>query len=229
MATHYRIVLLRHGQSIWNLENRFTGWADVPLTRHGCAEAQQAAHWLLDEGYTFDLAFISVLQRAAHTLDILLSEMNLRSIPMVQAWQLNERHYGALQGLDKAETALRLGQGRVLSWRRSFAGRPPALEWDDHRHPRFDARYAALDRRLLPCTESLQDTLARVLPLWQDQILPVVYSGRRVLVVAHGNSLRALVTYLDQIPDAQIPGLNIPTGLPLVYELDENLQPVRRY
>ncbi len=228
MNTCHRIVFLRHGQSIWNLENRFTGWTDVPLTEQGRAEARQAARWLAEGGCTFDLAFTSVLRRSVETLDILLPVMNLQAIPVVQDWQLNERHYGALQGLNKAEMALRLGQDRVTYWRRSFDGRPPALEWDDRRHPRFDDRYAFLSRSLLPRTESLQDTLARVLPVWQNRILPAVRAGQQVLVVAHGNSLRALVTYLDQIPDEQVPGVNIPTGRPLAYELDENHHPISR-
>ncbi len=225
----YRLVLLRHGQSIWNLENRFTGWTDVDLTGQGRQEAHQAAALLSRAGFTFDLAFTSVLQRAIESLEILLQDMRLAGIPCRQAWELNERHYGALQGLNKAETARRLGQALVMSWRRSYAARPPGLEWDDHRHPRFDRRYAALPPEKLPGTESLQDTTLRLLPYWQTAIAPAIRSGRQVLIVAHGNSLRALIQHLEHIPEAQVPALNVPTGIPLIYEFDVDLQPIRRY
>jgi 2,3-bisphosphoglycerate-dependent phosphoglycerate mutase len=225
----YRLVLLRHGQSLWNLENRFTGWMEVDLTEMGRQEAHQAAARLLAAGFTFDLAFTSVQQRAIETLEILLQEMQRTSIPVEQAWELNERHYGALQGLNKAETALRLGTRRVMDWRRSYASRPPGLEWDDHRHPRFDSRYAALPPDKLPRSESLKDTVERLLPCWQTRIAPAVRSGQQVLVVAHGNSLRALIQYLERIPEIQVPALNVPTGIPLIYELDVDLAPIRRY
>ena len=225
----YPLVLLRHGQSAWNRENRFTGWTDVDLTEKGRAEARLAARRLAEAGFSFDLAFTSVLQRAIDTLWIVLEEMQLEGIPTVQRWELNERHYGALQGLSKAETARRLGEKWVMSWRRSYAARPPALEWDDQRHPRFDRRYAALPAEALPRTESLADTERRLLPCWQAEIAPALQAGRRVLVSAHGNSLRALVRYLEDVPEADVPGINIPTGAPLVYELDVDLRPIRRY
>ena len=223
-----RFVLLRHGQSQWNLENRFTGWTDVPLTRQGRQEACQAARRLLKAGYTFDIAYTSVLQRAYETLQIVLTEMGLETIPVVRLWELNERHYGALQGLNKAETALRYGEPLVMSWRRSYAARPPALETDDPRHPRFDPLYAGLSTEQLPATESLQDTEQRLLPCWQGVILPAILSGARLLLVAHSNSLRALVRCLDQIPEQDVPALNIPTGIPLVYRIDGVRQPVRQ-
>ena len=218
-------VLLRHGQSQWNQENRFTGWTDVPLTDQGRLEARQAARLLLEAGFSFDIAYTSVLQRAVETLQIVLAELGQSSIPVLRLWELNERHYGALQGLDKAETALRLGEPLVMSWRRSYAARPPALEPDDPRHPRFDPLYAALRADQLPATESLQDTEKRLLPCWQRGILPAIQSGQRLLLVAHSNSLRALVRYLDRIPEQDVPALNIPTGLPLVYEIDPGGQP----
>jgi len=227
LTNGYRFVLLRHGQSQWNLENRFTGWTDVPLTEKGRMEAHQAAHLLLEAGFSFDIAYTSLLQRAHETLQIVLSEMGLETIPLVRLWELNERHYGALQGLNKAETALQLGEPLVMSWRRSYAVRPPALELDDPRHPRFDPLYAALAAEKLPATESLQDTEARLLPCWQQVILPAILSGQRSLLVAHSNSLRALVRYLDHIPEPEVPALNIPTGLPLVYEIDPRGRPAR--
>jgi len=223
------LVLLRHGQSLWNLENRFTGWTEIDLTETGRQEAHQAAARLLHAGITFDLAFTSVQQRAIETLEIVMHDMRLASIPAVQAWELNERHYGALQGLNKADTAVRLGTRRVMDWRRSYASRPPALEWDDRRHPRFDPRYAALPPEKLPRTESLQDTALRLLPFWQASIAPALRAGRQVIVVAHGNSLRALVKYLDNVSEEDILSLNIPTGIPLVYELDEELRPLKHY
>jgi 2,3-bisphosphoglycerate-dependent phosphoglycerate mutase len=227
LSTGHRFVLLRHGQSQWNLENRFTGWTDVPLTDQGRQEARQAARLLLEACLSFDIACTSVLQRAEETLQIVLAEMGLSSIPVVRLWQLNERHYGALQGLNKAETALQLGEPLVMSWRRSYADRPPALEPDDPRHPRFDPLYAALSAAELPATESLKDTEERLLPCWQRVILPTILSGKRLLLVAHSNSLRALVRYLDQIPEQDVPALNIPTGLSLVYETDLSGRPVQ--
>jgi 2,3-bisphosphoglycerate-dependent phosphoglycerate mutase len=226
-SPEHHFVLLRHGQSQWNLENRFTGWTDVPLTEKGRLEARQAAHLLLEAGYTFDIAYTSLLQRAHETLQIVLAEMGLETIPVVQLWELNERHYGALQGLNKAETALQLGEPLVMSWRRSYTVRPPALEPDDPRHPRFDPLYAAFAAEKLPATESLQDTEARLLPCWQRVILPAILSAQRVLLVAHSNSLRALVRYLDHIPEQEVPALNIPTGLPLVYEINPRGRPAR--
>lgn len=225
----YTLVLLRHGQSTWNLENRFTGWTDVGLTEQGEREAHEAGRLLREGGYTFDLAYTSVLKRAIKTLWIVLEEMELEWIPVVRAWQLNERHYGALQGLNKAEMAVKFGEEQVKLWRRSYDIRPPALEPDDPRHPRFDRRYASLSEAELPSTECLKDTVNRMLPYWHSTIAPAVKSGQRVLITAHGNSLRALVKYLDQISDEDIVGLNIPTGIPLVYELDDNLRPLKSY
>jgi 2,3-bisphosphoglycerate-dependent phosphoglycerate mutase len=225
----YTLVLLRHGQSTWNLENRFTGWTDVGLTDQGREEALNAGSLLRDEGYTFDIAYTSVLKRALQTLWIVLEQMDLEWIPVVNAWQLNERHYGALQGLNKAETAKKFGDAQVKLWRRSYDVPPPALELNDERHPRFDRRYASLKPEQLPATESLKITLERVLPYWHEILGPAVQTGQRILVVAHGNSLRAMVKYLDGISDADIPGLNIPTGIPLVYELDDALRPLKHY
>jgi 2,3-bisphosphoglycerate-dependent phosphoglycerate mutase len=225
----YKLVLVRHGQSTWNLENRFTGWTDVGLTELGRSEALEAGRLLKEGGYGFDVAYTSVLRRAIQTLWIVLEEMNLEWIPVVRAWQLNERHYGALQGLNKAETAEKFGEAQVKAWRRSYDVPPPALEWDDERHPRFDPRYATLTPEELPATESLKITLERVLPYWHSTLAPEIKSGRRVMIAAHGNSIRAMVKYLDDISDADIPELNIPTGLPLVYELDESLRPIKSY
>lgn len=225
----YKLVLVRHGQSLWNLENRFTGWTDVGLTEQGRAEALEAGRLLKDGGYVFDMAFTSVLRRAIQTLWIILEEMNLEWIPVFNAWQLNERHYGALQGLNKAEMAEKYGEAQVKIWRRSYDVPPPALDWNDERHPRFDPRYASLPPEQLPATESLKITLERVLPYWHSTLAPAIQSGRRVLIAAHGNSLRALVKYLDDISDADIPELNIPTGIPLVYELDRDLKPLKSY
>lgn len=225
----YTLVLLRHGQSTWNLENRFTGWTDVGLTPQGEAEAHEAGRLLRAEGYTFDVAFTSVLKRAIKTLWIVLEEMELEWIPVHNSWRLNERHYGALQGLNKAEMAAKYGEAQVKIWRRSYDVPPPALDWDDPRHPRFDRRYAALKPEELPACESLKDTLQRVLPYWHSTIAPAIRSGQRVLISAHGNSLRALVKHLDNISDQEIVELNIPTGIPLVYELDEDLQPLQHY
>ncbi|HJS17624.1 MAG TPA: 2,3-diphosphoglycerate-dependent phosphoglycerate mutase [Anaerolineales bacterium] len=225
----YKLVLVRHGQSTWNLENRFTGWTDVGLTDLGRSEALEAGRLLKEGGYVFDVAYTSVLRRAIQTLWIVLQQMNLEWIPVINAWQLNERHYGALQGLNKVETAEKFGEAQVKVWRRSYDTPPPALELDDERHPRFDPRYASLSPEDLPATESLKITLERVLPYWHSTLVPEINLGKRVLVAAHGNSIRALVKYLDNISDADITELNIPTGLPLVYELDKDLKPIKSY
>jgi 2,3-bisphosphoglycerate-dependent phosphoglycerate mutase len=225
----FKLVLLRHGQSAWNLENRFTGWTDVGLTDQGRAEAATAGRLLKEGGYVFDVAFTSVLRRAIQTLWIVLQEMNLEWIPVTNAWQLNERHYGALQGLNKSEMAEKYGEAQVKLWRRSYDVPPPPLDWTDERHPRFDPRYASLTPEQLPATESLKITLERVLPYWHSTLAPTIQSGKRVLISAHGNSIRALVKYLDHISDADITELNIPTGIPLVYELDESLKPITHY
>jgi 2,3-bisphosphoglycerate-dependent phosphoglycerate mutase len=225
----HTLVLLRHGQSEWNLENRFTGWTDVGLTEQGRAEAVGAGRLLKEEGYVFDLAYTSYLRRAIQTLWIALEEMQLEWIPVINAWELNERHYGALQGLNKAETAKKFGDAQVKLWRRSYDVPPPALAWDDERHPRFDPRYAALGPDQLPATESLKITLERVLPYWHSDLAPAIKTGKRILVSAHGNSLRAMVKYLDGISDTEIPELNIPTGIPLVYELDDELNVLKHY
>jgi 2,3-bisphosphoglycerate-dependent phosphoglycerate mutase len=225
----YKLVLVRHGQSVWNLENRFTGWTDVGLTGQGRAEALEAGKLLKQEGYVFDAAYTSVLRRAILTLWIVLEEMNLEWIPVTNAWQLNERHYGNLQGLNKAEMAEKFGDAQVKIWRRSYDVPPPALEWDDERHPHFDPRYASLTPEELPATESLKITLERVLPYWHSTLVPEIRSGKRLIVAAHGNSIRALVKYLDNISDTDIPELNIPTGLPLVYELDGDMKAIKSY
>jgi 2,3-bisphosphoglycerate-dependent phosphoglycerate mutase len=229
MEAKYKLVLVRHGQSTWNLENRFTGWTDVGLTEQGEGEAHTAGQLLRDNKYTFDLAYTSVLKRAIQTLWIVLQEMGLEWIPVFNAWQLNERHYGALQGLNKAETAKEYGEAQVKIWRRSYDVPPPALEWDDPRHARFDPRYADLSKGQLPATESLKITLERVLPFWHTTIAPVIKTGEHLLIAAHGNSLRAMVKYLDNVSDDEITELNIPTGIPLVYELDADLKPVTHY
>ena len=222
----HTLVLLRHGQSTWNLENRFTGWTDVGLTGRGEAEAVEAGRLIREEGLEFDQVFTSVLHRAIKTLWIALEEMDRMYLPVENSWRLNERHYGALQGLNKAETAERHGADQVQLWRRSYDVRPPALAMDDERHPRFDSRYAGLPESDLPSSECLKDTVDRFLPYWHETIVPAIRSGRRVLIVAHGNSLRALVMYLDGISESEIVGLNIPTGVPLVYELDRELRPL---
>ncbi len=225
-----QLVLLRHGESEWNKANRFTGWTDVDLTPTGIDEAVRAGRRLKNAGFGFDIAYTSVLKRAIRTLWLVLDVLDLMWVPVEKTWRLNERHYGALQGLNKAETARLRGEAVVHAWRRSFAARPPALERDDPRFPGHDPRYRDVPPELLPTTESLEDTLKRVLPYWQGTIVPALQAGKRVLVVAHGNSLRALVTYLDGIPEEAVPGLHIPTGVPRVYELDESsLQPRRRY
>ncbi len=229
MDTVYKLVLLRHGQSTWNLENRFTGWTDVGLTPQGEEEAHTSGKALAQNGFTFDIAYTSVLRRAVKTLWIVMEEMGLEWLPVINAWQLNERHYGALQGLNKAEMAAKYGDAQVKLWRRSYDVPPPALDLDDERHPRFDRRYASLPPEQLPRCEALKDTVARMLPYWHSTIAPVVKSGKRVLISAHGNSLRALVKYLDNISDEAIPELNIPTGIPLVYELSAELRPMKSY
>ena len=225
----YKIVLLRHGESTWNKENRFTGWTDVDLSEKGCGEARRAGEVLRAEGFTFDVAFTSVLKRAIRTLWFVQDELDLMWIPTTKAWQLNERHYGALQGLNKAETAAQFGDEQVLVWRRSYDTPPPVLTPDDERYPGRDPRYAGLSQAELPLTESLKETVARVIPYWHTEIVPVVKAGQKVVIAAHGNSLRALVKYLDGMSEEAIIKLNIPTGVPLVYELDENLKPIKSY
>ena len=225
----YKFVLLRHGESLWNLENRFTGWTDVDLTENGRREAQAAGELLKREGFGFDIAYTSVLKRAIRTLWITLDALDEMWIPVVHSWRLNERHYGALQGLDKAETARKFGEQQVLIWRRAYAVAPDPLPRDDPRWPGDDPRYRHLKPEQIPATECLKDTVARVLPFWNDSIAPAIKRGRRVIVAAHGNSLRALVKYLDDMSEDAILGLNIPTARPLVYELDENLKPIRSY
>jgi 2,3-bisphosphoglycerate-dependent phosphoglycerate mutase len=224
-----KLVLIRHGESEWNRENRFTGWTDVDLSEKGRQEAQEGGRLLKDGGYVFDVAYTSVLKRAIRTLWIVLDELDQMWIPVHPSWRLNERHYGALQGLNKAETAAKFGEDQVKIWRRSYDIPPPPLTPDDERYPGRDPRYKELSDRELPLTECLKDTVARFLPYWHETIAPAVRSGKRVLIVAHGNSLRALVKYLDNISDEEIVGLNIPTGIPLVYELDATLKPERRY
>jgi 2,3-bisphosphoglycerate-dependent phosphoglycerate mutase len=221
------LILLRHGESLWNRENRFTGWTDVDLSETGKNEALEAGRLLKQEGRLFDLAFTSVLKRAIRTLNIVLEEMDLEWIPVVKSWRLNERHYGALQGLNKAETAARYGEGQVKLWRRSYDVPPPDLTPEDTRYPGHELKYRDLSAAELPLAESLKDTAARVMPFWHDEIAPAIRQGKRVLIAAHGNSMRALVMYLDRISGTEIVGLNIPTGIPLLYELDEALQPLR--
>jgi 2,3-bisphosphoglycerate-dependent phosphoglycerate mutase len=225
----YKVVLLRHGESTWNKENRFTGWTDVDLSDRGREEAREAGRLLKEGGYLFDVAYTSVLIRAIRTLGIVLDVLGQLWIPVVKSWRLNERHYGALQGLNKAETAAKHGEAQTKIWRRSYDIPPPPLSADDERHPGRDPRYAALDSAELPLTESLKTTVDRFLPYWLETIAPAIRSGKRVLLAAHGNSLRALVKHLDQISEADIVELNIPTGIPLVYELDANLKPLRHY
>jgi 2,3-bisphosphoglycerate-dependent phosphoglycerate mutase len=224
-----KLVLVRHGESTWNKENRFTGWTDVELSDKGRQEAKEGGEVLKREGYTFDVAYTSVLKRAIRTLWTVLDEMDLMWIPVHRTWRLNERHYGALQGLNKAETAEKFGEQQVKIWRRSYDVPPPALTPDDPRFPGNDPRYANLTKEELPLTECLKDTVARFLPYWHETIAPAVKSGQKVLIAAHGNSLRALVKYLDNVSEADIVELNIPTGMPLVYELDDNLKPLKRY
>jgi len=225
----YKLVLVRHGESTWNLENRFTGWTDVDLTPTGLDQAKNAGRLLRAEGYEFDLAYTSVLKRATRTLWHCLDEMDRTWLPVTHSWRLNERHYGALQGLNKTDMAKQYGDAQVLIWRRSYDTPPPALEPTDARCERADLRYQGLEPGQVPLTECLKDTVARVLPFWNDTIAPSILAGKRILVAAHGNSIRALVKYLDNISDADIVGLNIPNGIPLVYELDAQLKPLRNY
>ena len=225
----YKIVLLRHGESTWNKENRFTGWTDVDLSEKGVEEAKEAARLLIEEGYTFDIAYTSVLKRGIRTLWIVLDKMDLMWIPVHRSWRLNERHYGALQGFYKAKMAAEIGEEQVLIWRRSYDIPPPALKTSDPRYPGNDKRYNGLKVEELPLAECLKDTVERVLPYWHETIVPSIKSGKRVLVSAHGNSLRALVKYLDNVPEGEIVKLNIPTGIPLVYELDEKFKPTNHY
>jgi 2,3-bisphosphoglycerate-dependent phosphoglycerate mutase len=225
----YRLVLIRHGESTWNLENRFTGWTDVDLTPTGIEQAKTSGRLLRDEGWEFDLCYTSVLKRATRTLWHCLDEMDRTWLPVVHSWRLNERHYGALQGLNKAETARKFGDEQVLIWRRSYDVPPPPLEPDDPRCERGDIRYARLAPGQVPLTECLKDTVGRVLPFWKEAMAPAISAGKQVLVAAHGNSIRALVKYLDDISDSDIVGLNIPNGIPLVYELDAGLRPIRHY
>jgi 2,3-bisphosphoglycerate-dependent phosphoglycerate mutase len=225
----HKVVLLRHGESVWNKENRFTGWTDVGLSEKGVAEAGSAGRLLREEGYSFDIAYTSVLKRAIKTLDIVLEEMDLVWLPVNKCWRLNERHYGALQGLNKAEMAAKYGDKQVLIWRRSYDVRPPALTVDDERYSGNDPRYACMEKAEVPLTECLKDTVARCVPYWNDEIVPCVRSGKNVLVAAHGNSLRALIKHIDGIGDQEIVELNIPTGIPLVYEFDDEMRPLRHY
>jgi 2,3-bisphosphoglycerate-dependent phosphoglycerate mutase len=225
----HKLVLLRHGESIWNKENLFTGWVDVDLSEKGVEEATEAGHLLKKEGFVFDIAFTSVLKRAIRTLWIVLDEMDMMWIPVYRSWRLNERHYGSLQGLNKSEMAEKYGDEQVLVWRRSYATPPPGLDKTDKWYPGKDPRYNDVPENELPLSECLKDTVERFLPYWLNEIAPVVQSGKRVLIAAHGNSLRALVKYLDNIPDEAIVKLNIPTGIPLVYELDDNLKPLKNY
>ncbi|NTU59040.1 MAG: 2,3-diphosphoglycerate-dependent phosphoglycerate mutase [Chlorobiaceae bacterium] len=224
-----KLVLLRHGESQWNRENRFTGWVDIDLSDKGREEAKAAGQLLKDEGFVFDVAYTSVLKRAIRTLWSVLDAMDLMWIPVTKSWRLNERHYGALQGLNKAETAQQHGDEQVLIWRRSYDTPPPALDMNDPRHPGKDPRYASLSAAEVPATECLKDTVERFLPYWHESIAPMIRDGKRVIITAHGNSLRALVKYLDNISDEDIVGLNIPTGIPLVYELDDDLKPLKSY
>jgi 2,3-bisphosphoglycerate-dependent phosphoglycerate mutase len=225
----YKLVLIRHGESTWNLENRFTGWTDVELTPTGVEQAKEAGRILKVEGYDFDVAYTSVLKRAIWTLWHVLDQMDRTWLPVVHSWRLNERHYGALQGLNKADMAKQYGEEQVLIWRRSYDVPPPALDPNDPRGQRQDIRYAKLQPEQIPLTECLKDTVARVLPFWNDSIAPAIKAGKRVVIAAHGNSIRALVKYLDNISDSDIVGLNIPNGIPLVYELDAELKPIRHY
>jgi len=225
----HKLVLIRHGESTWNLDNRFTGWTDVDLTDTGIEQAKNAGRLLREEGYEFDLTCTSVLKRAIHTLWHCLDAMERQWLPVTKSWRLNERHYGALQGLNKGETAKKYGDDQVLIWRRSYDTPPPALDATDERSERSDLRYAGLAEGEVPLTECLKDTVARVMPFWNDTLAPAIRSGQRVMVAAHGNSIRALVKYLDGISDSDIVGLNIPNGIPLVYELDANLKPLRSY
>lgn len=229
ITTMIKLVLLRHGQSVWNQENKFTGWTDVDLSGLGIEEAHEAGRILKKQGFEFDLAFVSVLKRAIRTLDIVLEELGQPDLPRKSSWRLNEKHYGVLQGFNKAEMAEKVGEEKVHLWRRAYDVRPPALEENDSRHPANDPLYKNVPRADIPATECLKDTVERFLPYWHEEIVPELKAGKRVLISAHGNSLRALVKYLDNIPDEEIVDLNIPTGVPLVYELDDNLIPLRHY
>lgn len=225
----YKVVLVRHGESVWNKENRFTGWTDVDLSEKGIQEAKKGGQYLKKEGFAFDVAFTSVLKRAIRTLWLVLDEMDLMWIPIHHSWKLNERHYGGLQGLNKSETAAKYGDEQVLIWRRSYDIQPPALEKSDARFPGNEAKYKNVKTNELPLTECLKDTVVRVVPYWEETIVPAILSGQRVIIAAHGNSLRALVKYLDNVSDENIINLNIPTGMPLVYELDQSLKPIKSY
>jgi 2,3-bisphosphoglycerate-dependent phosphoglycerate mutase len=225
----YKIVFMRHGESTWNLENRFTGWTDVDLTEKGIKEARQAGQVLKEAGFTFDVAYTSVLKRAIRTLWLALDDMDMMWLPVKNDWRLNERHYGALQGLDKGETAAKYGDAQVLVWRRSYDTPPPPLAADDERTSFHDPRYAGVPKDSIPLTECLKDTVARVMPVWDEEIAPAIRAGKNILISAHGNSLRALIKMLDNISDEDIVGLNIPNGQPLVYELDADLKPIRHY
>jgi 2,3-bisphosphoglycerate-dependent phosphoglycerate mutase len=225
----YKLVLIRHGESTWNKENRFTGWTDVDLSEKGVEEAREAGRVLREGGYAFDIVYTSLLKRAIKTANIVLEELDQLWLPVVRSWRLNERHYGALQGLNKSETAEKFGEAQVKIWRRAYDTPPPALEISDERYPGHDPRYAKLGSSALPLTECLKDTVARFLPLWEDSLAPAIKSGQRVVVAAHGNSIRALVKFFDNISEADIVELNIPTGMPLVYELDADLKPLKSY
>ena len=224
-----KLVLLRHGQSTWNKENRFTGWTDVPLTKQGIEEAKKAGKTLMENGFVFDVVFTNLHKRAINTTNIVLKELKLKNVQVNKAWQLNERHYGALQGLNKLEMAAKYGEEQVLKWRRSYDVRPPMLDKNDKRWPGNDPLYKNLDKKSLPLAESLKDTVKRVAPYWKEKIVPLLKNKKRILVSASGNSLRALVKYIDNVPDNEIVSFNIPTGIPLVYELDDNLKPIRHY
>ncbi|HLC61096.1 MAG TPA: 2,3-diphosphoglycerate-dependent phosphoglycerate mutase [Candidatus Nanoarchaeia archaeon] len=224
-----KLVLLRHGQSTWNKENRFTGWTDVPLTERGVKEARKAGKTLKENGFKFDIVVTSVLKRAIDTTDIVLKAMKLKDVKVVKSWEMNERHYGALQGLNKSEMAQKYGEEQVHIWRRSYDIRPPALDRSDKRWPGNDPLYNHIDKRSLPAAESLKDNIARTVPYWKKEIVPLLKNGKRILVSTHGNSLRALVKYLDNVSENEIVSFNIPTGIPLVYELDENLKPIKHY
>ena len=224
-----KLVLLRHGESQWNLENRFTGWTDIDLTGKGISEAKSSGQLLKNKGFQYDLIYTSLLKRAIRTMDICHNEMELKDVPVKYDWRLNERHYGTLQGLNKAETAKKYGENQVLIWRRSYDIPPPPLTLDDKRHPQFDDKYSNVDPSELPASECLKDTANRFLPFWHESIAPSIQSGKRVLIVAHGNSLRALVKYLDHISDENIVRVNIPTGVPLIYELDNQLNPIKHF
>ena len=224
-----KLVLLRHGQSTWNKENRFTGWTDVPLTKQGIEEAKKAGKTLMENGFIFDAVFTNFHKRAIDTTNIVLKELKLKNVPVNKAWQLNERHYGALQGLNKSEMSAKYGEEQVLKWRRSYDVRPPMLDKNDKRWPGNDSKYKSIEKKFLPLAESLKDTINRVVPYWKEKIAPLLKNKKRILVSASGNSLRALVKYMDNVPDDEIVSFNIPTGIPLVYELEDNLKPIRHY